>query len=107
MIELKINQEIEMEFGGKAKVIKTLGAGGQGVVYLVEFNGTKWALKWYDVDKMKRPKEFRRNIQQNITDGAPSNKFLWPKYLTKERSDGAFGYLMELKPDSFDTFVDI
>ncbi|SDA22098.1 Protein kinase domain-containing protein [Ruminococcus sp. YE71] len=107
MIELKIGQEIEMEFGGKAKVIKALGAGGQGIVYLVEFNGTKWALKWYDVDKMRRPKEFRRNIQQNITDGAPSNKFLWPKYLTKERTDGAFGYLMELKPDSFDTFVDI
>ena len=107
MIELKIGQEVDMEFGGKAKVIRVIGSGGQGIVYLVEFNGTKWALKWYDVDKMKKPKDFRRNIQQNITDGAPSNKFLWPKYLTKERPDGAFGYLMELKPDSFDTFVDI
>lgn len=107
MIELKIGQEVEMEFGGTAKVLKVIGSGGQGIVYLVEFNGMKWALKWYDVDKIKKPKEFRNNIRNNIIDGAPSNKFLWPKYLTKENDQGTFGYLMELKPDSFDSFVDI
>ncbi len=107
MIELKIGQEVEMEYGGKAKVIKIIGSGGQGIVYLVEFNGMKWALKWYDVDKIKKPQEFRNNIRSNIADGAPSNKFLWPKYLTKENPNGTFGYLMELKPDSFDSFVDI
>lgn len=107
MIELKIGQEVEMEYGGKAKVLKIIGSGGQGIVYLVEFNGMQWALKWYDVEKIKKPKDFRKNIQNNIADGAPSNKFLWPKYLTKENSDGTFGYLMELKPDSFDSFVDI
>ncbi len=107
MTELKIGQEVEMEYGGTAKVIKVIGQGGQGIVYLVEYNGQKWALKWYDVDKIKRPREFRRNIQNNIKDGAPSNKFLWPKYLTKENDEGTFGYLMELKPDSFDSFVDI
>lgn len=107
MTELKIGQEVEMEYGGKAKVLKVIGSGGQGIVYLVEFNGMKWALKWYDINKIKRPKEFRNNIQNNINDGAPSNKFLWPKYLTKETADGTFGYLMELKPASFDSFVDI
>lgn len=107
MVELKIGQQVEMEYGGKAKILKILGSGGQGVVYLVEFNKMKWALKWYDIDKIKQPKEFRRNIQNNIADGAPSNRFLWPKYLTKELSDGSFGYLMELKPDNFDSFVDI
>lgn len=107
MVELAIGQEVEMEFGGTARVLKELGSGGQGIVYLVEFNGMKWALKWYDINKIKKPKEFRDNIRNNMADGAPSNKFLWPKYLTKERPDGTFGYLMELKPDSFDSFVDI
>ena len=96
-----------MEYGGKAKVLGVIGSGGQGTVYKVEFQGTNWALKWYEVEKIKNPKEFRQNIQNNISDGAPSNKFLWPKYLTKETPDGTFGYLMELKPDSFDSFVDI
>ena len=107
MVKLEIGQEVEMEFGGTAKVLKELGSGGQGIVYLVEFNGMKWALKWYDIDKIKKPKEFRDNIRNNMADGAPSNKFLWPKYLTKENENGTFGYLMELKPDSFDSFVDI
>ncbi|MBQ8568277.1 MAG: protein kinase [Oscillospiraceae bacterium] len=107
MVELKIGQEVEMEYGGKAKVLKVIGSGGQGTVYLVEFNGMKWALKWYDINKIKKPKDFRNNIQNNINDGAPSNKFLWPRYLTKENADGTFGYLMELKPASFDSFVDI
>ncbi len=107
MTELKIGQEVEMEYGGHAKVLKVLGSGGQGIVYLVEFNGMKWALKWYDINKINHPDEFRRNIQSNIADGAPSNKFLWPKYLTKKTSDGTFGYIMELKPASFDSFVDI
>lgn len=107
MVELNIGQEVEMEFGGKATVLSVIGSGGQGTVYLVKFNGMKFALKWYDISKMKNPKAFRKNIQQNISDGAPSDKFLWPKYLTKETEDGTFGYLMELKPESFDSFVDI
>ncbi len=107
MVELSIGQEVEMEYGGKAQVLGVIGSGGQGIVYLVRYNGMKWALKWYDIDKMKNPKAFRKNIQNNISDGPPSNKFLWPKYLTKEKEDGTFGYLMELKPESFDSFVDI
>ncbi len=107
MVELSIGQEVEMEYGGKAEVLGVIGSGGQGTVYVVRYNGMKWALKWYDIDKMKNPKAFRKNIQNNISDGPPSNKFLWPKYLTKETPDGTFGYLMELKPESFDSFVDI
>ena len=107
MTELKIGQQVELEYGGTAKVLGVIGSGGQGTVYRVEFNGTQWALKWYDISKIKRPAEFKKNLKDNISDGAPSNKFLWPKYLTKETEDGTFGYLMELKPASFDNFVDI
>ncbi|MDE6519030.1 MAG: protein kinase [Ruminococcus sp.] len=107
MHELKIGQEVDLEFGGKAKVAGIIGKGDQSAVYLVEYNGMQWALKWYNIDKIENPDAFRNNLKQNITDGAPSNRFLWPKYLTKVLSDGSFGYLMELKPDSFDSFVDI
>ena len=107
MTELEIGQEVELEFGGKAQVLSVIGSGGQGTVYLVRFNGQKWALKWYDIDKMKKPKEFIKNLRSNIADGPPDNKFLWPKYLTKEAEDGTFGYIMDLKPEGFDSFVDI
>ena len=87
MIELKIGEKVEMEYGGYAVVKKILGSGGQGIVYLVDFNGVEYALKWYDVDKIKNARAFRKNIENNIKDGAPSDKFLWPKYLTKENSN--------------------
>ena len=108
MIELNAGQSIEMEFGGSAKVHKVLGSGGQGIVYLVDFGGVNYALKWYDVNKIKNPQAFRKNIERNINDGAPSNKFLWPKYLTKPMPDNdGFGYLMDLRPEGYDSFVDI
>lgn len=107
MSELSIGQQVELEYGDKATVTSVIGSGGQGTVYAVEYNGRKWALKWYDVTKMKDPVGFRDNIKRNIQDGAPSNKFLWPQYLTADAEDGTFGYLMDLKPDSFDAFTDI
>lgn len=107
MIELKIGEKVEMEYGGSATVKKILGSGGQGIVYLVDFNGTDYALKWYDIDKIKNAKAFRKNIENNIKDGAPSDKFLWPKYLTKENSNGTLGYIMDLRPQGYDSFVDI
>lgn len=107
MVELKIGEQVEMEYGGAATVKKILGSGGQGIVYLVDFNGIDYALKWYDVDKIKNAKAFRKNIETNIKDGAPSEKFLWPKYLTKENSNGTFGYIMDLRPQGYDSFVDI
>ena len=55
MVELSIGQEVEMEYGGNAQVLGVIGSGGQGIVYLVRYNGMKWALKWYDIDKMKNP----------------------------------------------------
>jgi serine/threonine protein kinase len=107
MIELNIGQSVEMEYGGNAKIISVLGAGGQGIVYLAEFNGMNYALKWYDVDKIRNPQAFRKNIERNINDGAPSDKFIWPQYLTKVMPNGGFGYLMDLRPKGYDSFVDI
>ena len=107
MVEFKPGQTIPMEYGGELKVISTLGRGGQGIVYLVEYNNLKYALKWYDMDKMRDPQAFRKNLEVNIKDGPPSDKFLWPKYLTKMGINDSFGYLMTLRPPEYDSFVDI
>jgi predicted Ser/Thr protein kinase len=47
MAELKSGTLVDLTCGGQVKVIKELGRGGQGVVYLCEFQGNKYALKWY------------------------------------------------------------
>lgn len=107
MIEFKTGDTVDLEYGGSAKVIKELGRGGQGIVYLVDIKGKNYALKWYDVDKIHNLSAFKKNISSNIQDGSPSDKFLWPMYMTKSGMDGSFGYIMELKPEGYDSFVDI
>lgn len=107
MHELNIGQEIDLEFGGKAKVTGVLDKSGQNTVYIAEYNGMKWALKWFDASEVTNPEKLRQHIKKNISDGEPSNRFIWAKYLTKAMPDGSFGYIMELRPDSFDSFVDI
>lgn len=69
--ELKAGDRVRIESGGEAVVRKELGRGGQGIVYLVEYNRKEYALKWYFYDKLSHPEEFRRNLAQNIADGAP------------------------------------
>ena len=87
--------------GEKVKVIKYIANGGQGEVYKVDLNGEPKAMKWYYPNKLgTEPKKFYANIEANINRGAPDKVFLWPQRIT-EWKDGTFGYLMELKPDSF------
>lgn len=108
MTKFEIGQEVETEFGGKAKILDVIGSGRQSTVYLVEYNSMKMALKWYDPEKVKNPDKMYENIRRNIKDGEPNNKFLWCKYMTKaDRENGTFGYFMELKPDSFEYFADV
>ena len=78
-----------------------LGDGGQGEVYLAEYNGGKYALKVY---KSEVSSDFRYNLKNNIERGAPSNDFLWPKLLL-DFDDGKIGYLMDLRPKNFVSFV--
>lgn len=91
-----------MTNGGYVTVVKELGRGGQGIVYLVNLNGEEMALKWY----INPPdKNFYKNLQNNIILGAPSDAFLWPEYLT-ERQKGSFGYVMKLRPQGYFEFGD-
>ena len=78
-----------------------LGDGGQGEVYLVEYNGGKYALKAY---KNEESSDFRYNLKNNIERGAPSDDFLWPKLLF-DFDDGKIGYLIDFRPKNFVSFV--
>ncbi|WP_455543768.1 protein kinase [Intestinibacter sp.] len=107
MAELKIGSSIKIEYGESAKIISELGRGAQGIVYLVEYKGKKYALKWYFIEKIREPKAFRSNIRHNIEDKSPSDKFLWPLYLTEGKQAGSFGYLMNLIPSNYVGLTDI
>ena len=100
MAELQANMHISLLGGKYATIIKELGRGGQGIVYLVDVQGVKMALKWY----FNPPgKDFYRNLEHNIASGAPSDAFLWPEYLT-EQQHGSYGYVMKLLPQNYYEF---
>lgn len=100
MTELSKNSIVSLVGGGTATIIKELGRGGQGIVYLVEVCGEKKALKWY----LNAPDDkFYRNLQQNIASGAPSAAFLCPEFLT-EKQQGSYGYIMKLRPQNYYEF---
>jgi len=100
MIELKIGESVSLTNGAQAKIIKELGRGGQGIVYLVEVNGQNMALKWYFNNMGDW---FYRNLEDNVTKGAPSEAFLWPEYLTTKQK-GTYGYIMKLRPQGYHEF---
>lgn len=100
MTELSKNSTIALVGGGTETIVKELGRGGQGIVYLVEVCGEKKALKWY----LNAPDDkFYRNLEHNIASGAPSDAFLWPEYLT-EKQQGSYGYIMKLRPQNYYEF---
>ena len=91
---------IKTRFGASVKIIRLLGEGGQGWVYLVDYNGQEKALKWYKKSRLKDPEAFYENIRQNIMRGAPSEEFLWPEDIT-EWDAGSFGYIMDVRPEGY------
>lgn len=104
-MEFKKGTKIPLEGGKTAVVTSKLGEGGQGIVYSVKIDGKDYALKWYTF-KFQNKKGFRNNLQENIKNGAPDGKFLWPLYLTEEHNN-SFGYVMDLRPKRFSDFSDI
>lgn len=99
-MELKKGQKVNLTIGSQATIIKELGRGGQGIVYLVELGGQQMALKWYITPPDNK---FYKNLEHNITAGAPSDAFIWPEYLTK-KENGSYGYIMKLRPNDYFEF---
>ena len=50
---IKIGDTVKMKNGGDAKILAEFGAGGQGTVYKVSYNGKEYALKWYHTGAFK------------------------------------------------------
>lgn len=100
MQELKTGDKVNITNGVQAKIVKELGRGGQGIVYLVDLGGKQMALKWY----LKAPdNKFYKNLEDNISKGSPSDAFLWPEYLTRKEK-GSYGYIMKLRPQGYYEF---
>lgn len=92
---------VRLTDGTSVKVKKELGRGGQGVVYLVDYNGKDMALKWYHNPP---PLAFYQNLQHNVDAGAPSSAFIWPKYLSEMGQYDSYGYVMDLRSNDYKEF---
>lgn len=102
---LKIGTTISGESGESYKVLRLLGAGGQGEVYEVESKKNNSALKWYF--KSSATETQKSILGDLITKGAPDASFLWPQDLAVGKPGEPFGYVMPLRPQSFKSIVDM
>ena len=99
MAELSENTIIELINGKVCQIVRELGRGGQGIVYLVTYNGEQYALKWY---MQSYKPAFYANLENNVKTGAPDKSFLWPLAITKPNQHGSFGYIMKLRPPEYE-----
>lgn len=110
MDEFKRGKKLHLLNGKTITVQSKIGEGGQGAVYSVDYNGKKYALKWYLPNYLRglKPncKDFYKNLVRNVEDGTPSSQFLWMQAVavTGKHSNG-FGYLMELRPSNYAEFT--
>ena len=100
-MEITNNRMIQTLTDQEFRVIRELGEGGQGKVYLVSYKGNQYALKLY---KNKPSEDFIFNLKKNISNGSPSNSFLWPlEYV--EIDEDTCGYLMNIRPNNYVSFI--
>lgn len=98
---LKVGEKVKMKYGGEAEILSEFGSGGQGTVYKVMYNEKEYALKWYHKDAFKgKERDFYKNLENNIQQGAPTDNFLWPLALTEVKG-GMFGYIMNVRPTGY------
>jgi len=103
MADLSNGYTIQTTNFKKVVVDQKLGEGGQGAVYRVDYDGKQKALKWYTGKRIKSPRKFYANLENNIKKGKPTNAFLWPEDIT-EHDGEAFGYIMDLRPVEYKDF---
>lgn len=111
---LQTGLRLQTVFGKEVRVLRQLGAGGQGAVYEITYGGARKALKWLFEDVMLDKGKFTENLRSNIQTGPPnkgkldskSTIFLWPQDMV-QTSDGGLGYVMDLCPSGWLQLSDI
>lgn len=94
--------------GGRWRVGEVLGEGGQGAVFALDSMDSPepvtLALKWYRPETAHPAQlaALRRLAQRP----SPSDRFLWPIEVV-DGSEGDFGYVMALRPDTFLPIADL
>lgn len=104
MKEFKNGKKIKLTSGDEITIKKKIGEGGQGTVYIVDYNNKDYALKWYAKRSLINPAKFYENLKKNAILGSPAKEFLWPLAVTDSQG-GSFGYIMELRPKEFEDFA--
>lgn len=105
MAELSNGTVVRLKNGKTCKVKEQLGEGGQGVVYLVDYGGKDYALKWYKDPVIINSDAFYRNLDHNVNTVSPAPNFVWPLAIT-EKQIGSYGYIMELRPQDYTNMSD-
>ncbi len=109
----KKGENVVFTDSSKATVVEELGSGKQGVVYKVKYNNDFYALKMYKSSFLKnlkarhKDKKFYLNLADNVSRQTVSPNFIWPLRLTETFDDGTYGYLMELIPANYTSFMKI
>ncbi len=106
MAKFESGKVLKTATGADVVIDKYIGGGGQGDVYMVDYGGKKRALKWYNLESIRNPDAFYKNLENNVSNGSPSPAFLWP-LAVMEWAEGSFGYVMELRPAGYEEFTKI
>ncbi len=85
----------------RGSVVRLLGAGGQGAVYEVSFEGAAFALKWYHDYYVEIDTGLRPRLERALERGAPDERFLWPLELVTVQGSPSFGYIMPLRTANY------
>nr|WP_320160825.1 protein kinase [uncultured Methanoregula sp.] len=94
---LSIGQRVTAEISGiELHVIKKLGEGTQGEVYLVEGPQGYQAVKWYKPEQatVDQKAAVLYLVRTGTPFGAGGKRFIWPLDLVTSASSRQFGYLM-------------
>jgi DNA-binding helix-hairpin-helix protein with protein kinase domain len=95
---LSTGDELTCESGALVTVGEVIGTGGQGEVRKGHMSdGRAVAIKWYYAQF--QTEDLRESIEALVREKVPSKHFLWPEGMVVQ--DGAFGYLMALRPPDY------
>jgi DNA-binding helix-hairpin-helix protein with protein kinase domain len=83
------------------RIGRLVGGGGQGEVYLSDWDGFPCAVKWYKPTYRRQDGGLLERLKMLIRKGAPSNSFVWPEDVAMNADETEFGYVMPERETRF------